>query len=284
MEPLDLERLYSYEKFPIRGVFEEQTERIKSDQLTALEGLICVTDALSGRGLNNNLDYGSGAITTGGHARIPGLDMGEIISGNTRTNRLMSVALEAKGDIEGKNLALAADVGYTGWHQLEWNVFWPLFVVAQHPLELVGKDELAFKHLEDRIETGKLKFDLDQQIMIDGSLPREIRFPEFQKLSKAIAWAVLKSPGEPSPVSRMLHLLDATQSGGSLGVWLEGDIADTFKIPRFRAAAMRPADLLQVADELNTTLPTLSEDIRVLTAHGAELVVECGSCLTLVRA
>ena len=278
-----MEDLYSHERFPIRGVFEEQTAKIKSEQLPALEGLVSVTDTLRERGLNKNLDYGSGAITTGGHARIPGLNLGEIVAGNTRTNRLMSVALEAKGDIEGKNLALAADMGNTGWHQLEWNEFWPLFVVAQNPRELVGRDELAFRHLEDRIEEGKRRFDLDQQAMIDASMPREVRFPEFQKLSKALAWAVLKSPGDPSPVSRMLHLLDATSSGGSLGVWLEGDIADTFKIPRFRTAAMQSARLLDVADKYEGRLPALREDIYVLTANGAELVVEAGSCLTLVR-
>ena len=90
-----------------------------------VEAVLLVHDELNRRKLNRAIDYDATALTTAGHTRIPGADTAKIMAGNIRTARLAAVMLERKGDLEGKNFALSADMGNTGWHQLEWNILWP---------------------------------------------------------------------------------------------------------------------------------------------------------------
>lgn len=281
MSSINVESTYTAERFPIMQVFEEQTEIIRNNGAGAVEGLVRVYDELHDRGLAHSIDLGSTAITTSGHAHVPGNDMKRVIEGNTRTARLVSCVLEQKGDIEGKNFALTADMGDTGWNQLYWNQFWPLFAAVTNPKELIGHDARAYGQFEDRIARQIHRHGVDTDLMIDASVTNERRAPEYDKLAEALIDSIVESPGSPRPVARIVQLIGKDQS---LGMRIEGRIGEYFGVPRLTLAAVRPASIQEVAEAFEGTVPQLSEDIKVLTANGAEIVVaRARSGLTLIR-
>lgn len=106
---------YTPERFPYYEILGELTETVKTEGLTpvrAYEEFLSERDTFE---LTPYFDYISTSTATGGHARIPGKAMDEIIAANTQTARDIVLVLDAQGSIEGPEALLPADLGDTGW-------------------------------------------------------------------------------------------------------------------------------------------------------------------------
>lgn len=271
-----VEAYYNPQKFPIMEVFADITEEIRRNQIQPVEALVLTYDALRKRDLHRAIDYGSTAITTAGHAYVPGLDMGQIVAANTRSARLVCAMLEQKGDIVGKDLALSADMGNTGWSQLSYNAFWQLFIPITNPKEVVGHDMLAYTRFEEMLAEGLKRYEVDTEKIAAANLAREERLPEYLKHAVSYANTIKKLPGQAVPVHRILRLLgkDITIGGEA-----ENAIAKEFNVPRLCLAAMQPAPIEGIAQDM----PVLEEDIVLLTRHGQQVAFPAQRSLTLIR-
>lgn len=114
---------YTPEKFPISEIFSELTSSVLENTSDPIEAYWDFEGTLIRRGIGRALIYGSTSITSGGHARTPGADMGHIIQSNTRTARELASVLEESGALEGPELILPVDLGKTGWNQSQFMVF-----------------------------------------------------------------------------------------------------------------------------------------------------------------
>ncbi len=272
----EVDSYYRSGKFPIMEVFAECTETIKSSAMQPVEALVLVTDELHKRNLGRVIDYGSTAITTAGHASIPGLDMAQIIMANTRSARLVCSVLEKKGDIEGRNLALSADMGDTGWSQLQFNAFWQLFIPIMNPREVVGRDMLAYSQFEQKLKGGLEHDEVNTGMIQAANLSREERLPEYIKHAKSYARTIKSMPGTTRPVDRIIRLLG---KGITIGGEAESVIGKEFAIPQLCLAAMQPAPTKGIAEDV----PILEEDITLLTRYGEQIVFPARKSLTLIR-
>jgi hypothetical protein len=263
---------YTPEKFPISEIFSDLTESVRQNETEPLEAYWNFENTLVRRGLKRVLDYGSTSITSGGHARIPGADMGHIIQANTHTARELVTVLEASGAIQGNEMALPVDLGKTGWDQSQFMVFWSLVIGGPN---LTGKNApLFFSNFDKQIETSMEEHEVDSQIMANTSLGHETRRPEYVKF--AHAFANLFKHRDIQPVRRFLSLVDPQLS---LGAYTERVLATELDIDLFRVAAVKPTSVEEAVN-----LPKLKEDLKVIQAHGGEVIVaQKDSMLTIVR-
>ncbi len=268
---------YTPEKFPISQIFTELTDWVKEHKAPPVEALVHVNDVLSAHRpeLHRTIDYGSTAITTAGHADIPGMEMGEIIKGNTRSARLVCVMLERKGDIQGKNLALSADVGKTGWDQLRFNAFWQLFIAITNLHDVVGNDQLAYTQFEKKLVEGLKRDNVNPEIIRGVNLPRETRLPEYIKHAQSYA-KTIKSIGGAKPINRILQLIGTDVT---IGGQAEAEMGRQFGVDIHHLTAVRPTTAL----DATASMPELQEDVRLLTQYGSKVAFHSGSTLTLEK-
>lgn len=265
---------YTPEKFPISEIFSELTESIRENETQPIEAYWDFENTLVRRGLQRVLDYGSTSITSGGHARIiPDADMGHIIQSNTHTARELVTVLEASGAIQGDEMALPVDLGKTGWNQSQFMVFWSLVIGG--PDLRHAKGTRVFANLENQISERMKEHEVDDLVMADVSLGHDVRRPEYKKFAEAFAHLFFERD-DCKPVRRFISLVDPQLS---LGAYAERVLAWEMDIDLFRVAAVKPASI-----EEAVKLPKLKEDLKIIQAHGGEVVVaQKDSMLTLVR-
>lgn len=264
---------YTPEKFPISEIFSGLTESVRENETQPIEAYWDFEGQLIRRGLHRVLDYGSTSITSGGHARTPGADMGQIIQSNTRTARELVTVLEASGSVQGHEMALPVDLGKTGWNQSQFMVFWSL-VIGGPDLRHTNETRV-FGNLERQIGESMKNHEVDDLVMADASLGNEPRRPEYTKFAEAFADLFFER-GDCKPVRRFISLVDPHLS---LGAYAEKVLAMELGIDLFRVAAVKPASV-----EEAVKLPTLKEDLKVIQAYGGEVVVaQKDSMLTVVR-
>ena len=273
---------YNAGNFPISGIFADLTEQVRSTGMEPLEALTTFDDQLAIRGLGRRiLDYDSTSITTGGHARVPGKGIGEVIAANTRTARQIITVLEAAGAVEASESMLAPDLGKTGWDQTRYMGFW-LMANAGPDLRAVASRPAGLTALGHDVQQQLETHGVDLAVMGDMSLDREARRPEYVKFARAYADTVkgLERSGIPMrPVRRFLSLVDP---GISLGCYAERVFADTIGIPRFRVIPVQSLPVESAPDAVAS--PVLQEDLRIIQAHGGSICVAgAGARLILQR-
>jgi hypothetical protein len=282
---------YAPENFPICGILGELTETVAEKGLTPVAAYTVFEHELAKHGLvHARLDYGSTSITTGGHARVPDLrqtidleghaidkpQMGKIIEGNTRTAREIIRLLESVGDVQAKDVVLSPDLGNTGWDQVEYMVFWSLINLGPNTDELASGPQ-GFSTFEESIHRRLALSGVDTDLMGDTSADREVRRPEFRRFARAFARIPTLIDINWQNIHRSLSLVDTHISLGSDS---ESVLAEAAGIPRLQVVATAPTTV----DKAVADHPILGEDLRVIQAHGGEVVVAAaGSTLRLER-
>lgn len=265
---------YDSGTFPISEVFEELTVSIREEQTEPLRALYDFEGVMQRRNLSHVRDYASTAITTGGHARIEGLDMGQVITANTVTAREVIVQLHRSGAVLGSEVILPVDLGNTGWDQFQFMEFWTM-LIGGYDIRSQARRPGGLRQLERAMQQAYAEYDLDLETMANRTLDREIRRPEYMKFARAIGSLVLQSD-DPTPVRRFLSVVD---TGLSLGSDAERELAQMLDIPLFRVAAVKPAGINDLS------VPTLKNSLSVIQANGGEtLIATKGSMLTVVPA
>lgn len=265
--------LYNSEDFPIAGELYEMTQRIQQQRMGPYEAHVELMSRLDNLNLLHALDYGSTSITTGGHARISSKAMHEVVAGNTRTSRLISVMLKNKGDILPIYYMLATDLGNVGWNQAQYMMFWSLNIAATNARALAGRSYGVF---EKRIESGLREDGVDVKVMADATILREKRSEEYVKFVLSIAKTVKSGRISPQPIHRLIGLVDTNIS---IGCDAERVLAKEMKVPCYRLISMKPT----VITDATASIAALREDIRILTAQGAQIAVaKKGASLTII--
>ncbi|MBX4190649.1 hypothetical protein KW794_01025 [Candidatus Saccharibacteria bacterium] len=90
---------YNREQYPYYEIFEELTDWASEHQATPLESYLHYRRLRRDAKLTPCPDYASTSITSGGHARRPGLDSYTVINANTDTARRIIEALGVSKDV-----------------------------------------------------------------------------------------------------------------------------------------------------------------------------------------
>jgi len=267
---------YNREIFPVAGILEDLTRTVQEQGLAPLQAYEVFERELVAHGLGRRiLDYGSTSITTGGHARIPGRHMGEVIAANTKTAREIVALLHAGGSIEANEMLLSVDLGKTGWGQAGFMSYWLLSIAGPDVRALANRPG-GFTDFERIIERSIQEHEVDLGIMGSGKLDRDVRRPEYQKFTAAHVSALRRSGVDCRPVRRLISLVDPDIS---LGCEAESTFARDLGIPKMRVTPVKPASI----DEA-VPIPMLREDLHVIQAYGGRVcVAAAGSMLTLQR-
>jgi hypothetical protein len=265
---------YTVDRFPYFDILDNLTEEVKADELEPVDAYIRFLDARDEHGLRPYFDYGSTSITTGGHALVPDKPMSEIIAANTNTAREMVALMTKQGGLIGKEVLLPVDLGYTGWTQSDFMTFWSL-VISGPELRSLNADIQGVAGFERQLRSNLYEAGVDRGRMDDSRLSREERRPEYARFVNGYAAALMDSRVDCLPAHSLISLVDPDIS---LGCWAEKRLAEQLDIPTQRVAPVKVASI----DEA-VTVPTLREDMKIITALGGTVcVAPRGSMLVLV--
>ena len=267
---------YNREIFPYAGILEDLTTKIKTQKMAPVEAYAAFLDERDALGLSIYFDYPSTSITTGGHARVPGKQMGEVIAANTRTARQMVALLHKQGTLLGKEVVLPVDLGNTGWKQSEFLTYWCLTLAGLDVRQMRNVPQ-GLTVFEQHLTTSLRNGGVDLSLMNDSKVDRELRRPEYGRFVKAMAGVAKEATVSRTPAHRLISLVDPQIS---VGCWAESEFAQQLDIPRQKIVPVKPASINEAVP-----VPTLREDITVITALGGTVCVAAeGSMLTLVGA
>lgn len=265
---------YTADRFPYFDILDELTQEVRAEQLEPVDAYLSFLSAKDERGLRPYFDYASTSITTGGHALVPNKPMSDIITANTNTAREMVALMNQQGGLIGREVLLPVDLGYTGWKQSGFMTFWSL-VISGPELRTLSYDTQGLSQFERQLETNLHEFGVDRERMDDSKLDREERRPEYDKFVSAYAATLMDSQVDCLPAHSLISLVDPDIS---LGCWAEKRLADRLDIPTQRVAPVKVASI-----EEAVTVPTLREDMKIITALGGTVcVAPRGSMLVLV--
>lgn len=267
---------YNREVFPIAGILEDLTGTVQEQGLVPLQAYEIFEHELVAHGLGRRiLDYGSTSITTGGHARIPGRHMGEVIAANTQTAREMVALLHAGGAIEANEMLLSVDLGKTGWNQAQFMSYWLLSIAGPDTRVLANRPG-GFSSFERAIERSMRERGANLDVMTSSKLDRDVRRLEYRRFTSAYVAALRGDGVYCRPVRRVVSLVDPDIS---LGCEAESAFAQELGISRMRVTPVKPATIEEAVQ-----IPTLREDLHIIQAYGGKVcVAAAGSMLTLQR-
>ena len=267
---------YGRDVFPIAGVLEDLTNDVREARIEPFEAYTHFRRELGRLGIGGALDYLSTSITSGGHARVPGADMGTIIESNTRTGRLLTAHLEATGALQAEDAILLVDLGKTGWNQVGFMKFWSM-VISGIDTPAAARRPQGLSQLETQIESAITHSETDLFAMAESRLDSSVRREQYYHFVSAFAELVMSGRVEARPVHRFIKLVDTKVS---LGCDAEAKLARRLNIPTLRLTPMKPATEQEVASEI----PLLDYDLSVISAYDGEVTVAAkGSALMLTR-
>lgn len=254
---------YTRDNFPIFGVLEDLTESLNDSIAEPTEALVrynnLYTKQLGRR--RGGERYASTSVTSGGHARRPGLNIKEIIAANTNTARQTLGELAIKGAVNKNAVINPVDLGYIkGWSQVEFMKFW-LGIIGGLDLGKRGGNQKA--RLYERSLANSLKRrQVNLQVMTDSAKEATERAPEYFRFALAHADTTEELMGrlDLSPVNDVLSLVDPDLS---LGSQTERIFARMRGIPTFKVAPVMPGTL-----EASIS-PALQQDLDKIIRFGA---------------
>ncbi len=254
-----LEKDYSPEQFPFAAIFERLTEYVQSHTVSPLELYLMYQRERRHARLTPCPDYASTSITSGGHARIPGLNMTQIITANTRTAREMVLLMHHQGTLDSDAVVLPVDLGHVpGWRQSDYIHFWMLIIGGY----TFGSGARRLQ-LYERTLADSLRAHVDLARMNSFDLSADERAPEYFRFADACIQAAYtaKIDREATPARKIVSLVDPHIS---LGGQTERYFARTTGIPVYLPKAVQPAKTVSEA----LTAPTLARDVDTIIRYG----------------
>jgi hypothetical protein len=302
---------YSPEAFPYAGILEELSEEIRQVGMMPAEGyarFLDMRDAHPGIPNPAYLNYGSTAMTTGGHARVLKADaetllkpeisallrpdvsittgghsraaipanMGEVVAANTHTARQLAMVLRSQGVIRGNRFLLPVDLEDVGYLQSEYLTYWG-FTITGPDLRKLPKGVQALNTFEKDMAKSMREHGVALEIMNNSSLSRDERRPQYANfIGGLIATLEAYNMLPYLPINELDSLVDA---GISLGSDTEKVLAGKRGIPTKHVAAV------QLAPSYDEVVPdSLRHDLHVIDAFGGRTirVAEAGKLLALI--
>lgn len=254
--------VYTPGQFPFAALFEQLTDYVQSHTVSPLELYNFYCTERRRAKLTPCPDYASTSITSGGHARRPGLDMTQIITANTRTARDMVAMMEQQGTLDREAVIVPVDLGHVpGWKQSDYIHFWLLiiggFALHGHQrLAKVTRYESALTHaLSDR--------GVNLNVMNSFDLSAADRAPHYFKFAEACVQAAqaMTTYQQCTPVRKIVSLIDPHVS---LGGQTERYFARLMNIPVYLPRAVQPAQKLSQA----ITSSHLARDVDTIIRFG----------------
>ena len=249
---------YGRDQFPFAGVFEDLTEEANDESISSTEAYLWYQQQRQVRELNPSPDYASTSVTSGGHARRPGIDTYEIIEKNSQTARRMLGELSLNKVISKEQVILPTDLGYIPtWKQSDYMGLW-LSVIGGFELDLNQANRNA-SEFEERIVSALEREEVDIELMNNSDLDPEARATEDFKFAKAFSLAADTLGVEAHRVARLINLIDPLKS---LGARTERAFAHLRGIPAYSiyVAGPGPAAADAIIDRrLRADLETIVE-------------------------
>jgi hypothetical protein len=269
---------YTPDRFPFAAIFIALTNYAQSHQVSPIELYLMYQKARQRARLTPCPDYASTSITSGGHARRPGLKMAQIIDANTRTARTMVALMEQQGTLDAESVVLPVDLGHVpGWTQSHYIHFWLL--VISGPDIWVRPRGNALKVYEQCLEQAFVVHSVNLKVMNSVELTATERAPEYFRFADACITAArdAKVDVRATPSRKIMSLVDPHIS---LGGQTERYFARNINIPVYLPRAVQPAQT--VGDVL--TVRELARDVEVIISYGGTVCeVADGSALICLR-
>jgi hypothetical protein len=253
---------YSPDRFPFAALFEGLTDYVQSHTCSPLDLYIRFQRERRRMRLTPCPDYASTSITSGGHARRPGMQMEQIIRANTRTAQQMVALMESQGALDRESVVLPVDLGKVpGWRQSDYILFW-LLVIGGLDLR-IRAGNARIKLFEKELEYALDAHQVDLKVMNDFALSAPERAPQYFRFADACAQAAQLSRVDRSatPARKIVSLVDPQQS---LGGQTERYFARIIGVPVYLPRPVRPAQKLGDA----IVVRSLARDVETIIRYG----------------
>ena len=255
---------YGRDNFPFAGVFEDLTEKTVDGSFSSTEAYLWYQRQRQHRDLIPSPDYASTSVTSGGHARIPGIDTYAVIEKNTQTARRMLGELAVNKVITKDQIILPTDLGHIPhWRQSDYIGFW-LSVIGGFELELTPANRNAGL-FEGRVNSALKHEEVDIDRMNNSEWPANERATEYFKFAKAFSLAANSLGVEAKRIARLINLIDPL---ASLGSRTERAFAHLRGIPSYSIYIAGPGP--RAADAIVDR--RLKADLETIISYGAASV------------
>ena len=249
---------YNHEGFPYYEILDELTDWAYQNQANPLETYLRYRRLRRDARLTPCPDYASTSITSGGHARRPGLDSYTVINANADTARRIVAEMSAQGSLDARGTILPVDLGHLPvWKQSDYMHFWSL-VISGPDLGIKRRNQTASKYqknLDKKID--KKRVDIAK--MNDPAEPATARAPEYFKFADAFVSALSENHSDSNPVRSVIGLVDPETS---LGCQTEKLLAKILTIPVKRLSPVRKINSYNQAIEDHKLVEDMDEIIK----------------------
>ncbi len=245
---------------PLRRYLQEDFNAYANDTgIDPFEAYTVLMEYLTKNSILYNT-YAQSTITSGGHARNPGLSLGEIITKNVTYAQDMAEELYGNGQLNPKHTIEASTLGLVDhWKEKDYMTFW-FNTLARPATSVTGG--YRTDTLRELFENSAATVDLDK--FNDYTLSNEQRAQYYISYADA-AVAGLRKFGEFSHVDRLVAV---SETKGSLGASTERYFTKKLggKVYNLALAQLGGQDLHQA--RLN---PSLVPDTDELVRYGAQV-------------
>lgn len=267
---------YNHELFPFYEIFDELTDWTQQTGASPLETYLRFRRLRRDTRLTPCPDYASTSITSGGHARLPGLKSYEVINANTDTSRRLISEMANQGTLDARATVLPADLGYLpGWRQSDYMHLWSL-IIGGPDLGIRRRNQSSLRY-QRRFDKKLAKNLVDVEKMNDKTTPAEQRAPEYFQFARSFAEAIDDPSYESAPARSVIGLVDPETS---LGCQTEKLLGKLLGIPLKRVAPVRKIDIYAQAIEDHK----LIEDMDQIIKFGGTIVEVATGGMLIVRA
>ncbi len=254
--------LYNSDRFPFAAIFERLTDYTQSHSISPLDAYLIYQSECRKARLTPCPDYASTSITSGGHARVAGLEMEQIIAANTRTARDLVVLMDKHGTLDRQAVVLPVDLGHVpGWQQSDYILFWMLVISGFDLWIRPGNSRI--REFEKALRRAVEQTGADLKVMNSFKLTAEERAPQYFRFADACVQAARESKADrrATSVRKLVSLVDPHVS---LGGQTERYFARKLSIPVYLPRAVKPADGLEQV----LSARRLARDVEMIISYG----------------
>lgn len=248
---------------PIREYLQTDFNALVNErELDPFEAYTVLIEALGARGLTYDT-YAQATITSGGHARVPGLDWLEIVQRNVAYAQGMAKELFQNGQLNPRTTIEASTLGLVKqWKEKDYITFW---------LNTLAKPDTRARdgmHRTDRLrkifEKDVDRYDIDFTKFNDYGLSNEERARYYIRYAD-MAVVAMREFGEFTHVDRLVAV---SETSGSLGASTERYFAKKLGGAVYNLAV---AHLENFPLDSSSTNPALVRDTSLLVEYGAQV-------------